>query len=332
MKKFIRNFILFISIPLILLISLDLFLRSLNTLYTEKYDGLMLLKKDIEIIFLGNSHANYSINPLYIRNFKAYNLANVNQKIYFDKRLLKKVINDGVSNLKYVFISVDYHSLYSSSQGTKIDTWSYYANGIKYKNRNYIKENVSPSIWGYTSKVSINLLKKRVLQHLQEESTTINFDVERGINLNDTLTYGFIGFSGQAKNTFNENHYKLRAKGFMVSTINNEKNEIINDLKDFIIFLKNNKIEPILFSSPTFNDYNKFLDTTTINKNKTDINGICKEFNIQYWRYNEDLRFIKRDFYNADHLNKNGAKKFSSIINSKLLDYEKTRTHNTVYN
>ncbi len=322
MKKFIYKLILFSILPLLFILSFDLFLRNMNTLHTAKYDGLMKIKKDVEVIFLGNSHANYSINPYYFKNFNTYNLANVGQKIYFDKRLLKKAINDGVSNLKYVFISVDYHSLYKSTQGVR-NVWTYYSNGIKYKEQDYTKEIISPFLWGYTPRVSFSHLKKAILRKIYSDDFSIDFDVEKGVDTKDSLINGFIGLSGQNKKAFNEKNYKLRAKVFTEDILKSERREVIKDLKSFIVFLKNNNIEPILFSSPTFNEYNKFLDSATIARNKNDINSICKEFDIQYWRYTEDMRFLKKDFYDQDHLNKKGAVKFSTILNLRLLDYKK---------
>ena len=330
MKNFIQKLILFTLIPFLFITAFDVYLRKVNTLSSAKYDGLIDIKKNIDVVFLGNSHANYGINPYYFNNFNAYNLANVSQKIYFDKRILKKAMNDGVSNLKYVFISVDYHSLYRSSQGLR-NTWYYYKHGIKYKNKKYVKERISPFIWGYTPKVAVSLLKKEITRSIWHPNSVINFDVENGVDLNDTLINGFIGYTVQNKMLFNKLKYKTRAKSFKENSLESERREVIVDLESFIDFLKKNNIEPILFSSPTFREYNQYLDSVTIQKNKNDIKKICKKFDIQYWRYNEDIRFLYEDFFDPDHLNKKGAAKLSSILDSRLLDYEKVRTHNNVY-
>ncbi|MGM5471340.1 hypothetical protein ACS386_13765 [Flavobacteriaceae bacterium LMO-SS05] len=327
MKKFIRKLILFTIIPLLFVLAFDVYLRNINTLLSAKYEGLMEAKENIDVVFLGNSHASYSMNPYFFKNFNAYNLAEDNQKIYFDKRILKKAIDDGVSNLKYVFISVDYHSLYTSSQGIR-NVWTYYKNGIKYKNQNYLKAEISPFLWGYTPKVAVSLLRKEIIRRIKYDYSVIDFDVQKGVNLNDTLTNGFIGLSGQDKMSFNELNYKVRAESFQENNLVSERKEVVADLESFIVYLKKNNIKPVLFSSPTFSEYNQFLDSVTIQKNKNDLNKICKKFNIQYWRYNEDVRFSNLDFYNQDHLNKRGAAKFSSIIDSRLLNYDKARTHN----
>lgn len=290
----------------------------------------MNVKKSTEVLFLGNSHANYSISPSNFKDFKVYNLANVNQLIYFDKRLAIKAINDGVSNLKYIFISVDYHSLILSSQGTR-NVWSYYANGIKYKNQSYTKEIISPFIWGYTPKVSVSLFKKYIIRKIRYGNSALNFNVEEGVDITDYLDNGFVGFEGTDSLSFNAENYIQRADSFKEDTLKSERLEIIKDLCSFIVFCKSNDIEPILFSSPTYKDYNEYLDKNQIKRNLEDIDRICKIYNIQYWRFDEDNRFIKDDFYNQDHLNKKGAQKFSTILNNKLKKHDKGRTHNMRY-
>ncbi|MGQ1909308.1 hypothetical protein ACT3CE_05925 [Marinifilum sp. RC60d5] len=293
-----------------------------------KYNGLLNAKDSIQVLFLGNSHANYSVNPCMLEDFIGYNIANVSQQIYFDKRLTIKAINEGVRNLKYVFISVDYHSLFTSSQGVR-DIWSYYANGIKYKNKDYIKSTVSPFIWGYTPKVSLSLIKKRVLNTLKyRNDSIINFNVENGVNITDHLCGGFIGLEGLNNYSFNNLSYKKKASNFKENINKSERVEVIKDLNSFILFLKNKNIEPVLFSSPTYREYNKYLDKKQIKRNIEDIDNICQKYNIQYWRFNEDCRFLKKDFYNQDHLNKKGASKFSIILNKKLKMYDKLRMHN----
>jgi len=112
MKKFIIKTIILSSLVFIIIAGFDIWLRNKNSSYKQKYNGLIEAKDSVQVLFLGNSHATYGIDPMQFDNFYAYNLANVNQSIYFDKRLTLKAIKNGVINLKFVFISIDYHSLY----------------------------------------------------------------------------------------------------------------------------------------------------------------------------------------------------------------------------
>ena len=87
-----------------------------------------------------------------------------------------------MKKLKYVLISLDYHSLYFSKQRGERNIWSYYGNGIKYPNENYFKANLSPLIFGYSPLISYSLIKKDLKSRWNRKkfSNYINFDTEAG--------------------------------------------------------------------------------------------------------------------------------------------------------
>ncbi len=320
MKRFIRKTVLFIVIPMLATILFDFWLRNQDSLYKEKYNGAINQKDSIQVLILGNSHATYAVDPACFEEYYAYNIANVNQFIYFDKRLTLKLINEGIPNLRYVFISVDYHSLYNSSQGIR-DIWSFYGNGIKYKDKDYTYCNISPFLWGYTPSVAFSLLKKKLIRYWHYgDRPILDFDVEQGVSITDTIYRGFISYTDTDYDSFNKLKYKNRAEEFDEPEIS-EREDVLNDLTDFIIQLKKDSIIPILFSSPTYIEYNSYLNSEIIRCNQININGICSKYNLEYWDCTKDINFKKEDFYNYDHLNKRGAKKFSKILANKLHEY-----------
>lgn len=321
MHRFLKKLSLILILPILSIVVFDIWLRNINTSYTEKYDGLMAQKDSVQVLFLGNSHANYSIDPTAFPNYYAYNLANLNQRIYFDKRLTLKAIDEGVQNLKYVFISLDYHSLYSSNQGQR-EIWSYYGNGIKNEDTNYFLANLSPLFWGYTPKVSFALLKKKIKNKVKYRGLkTIDFDVEDGVNVTDTVKQGYIGRMGQNKYALTPQQFKNRVNYFNEPE-ESIRNEVILDLTDFIKKLKEKNIEPILFSSPTYTAYNEYLDTNILQQNAADIAEICTTYNVSYWDYMNSNKFDLDDFYDSDHLNKKGAIKFTQMLSNRLDTYE----------
>ncbi len=324
MHRFLKKLILISILPILSIVVFDIWLRNLNTSYSEKYDGLLAQKDSVRVLFVGNSHANYAIDPTAFSKYYAYNLANVSQKIYFDKRLTLKAIDAGVENLKYVFISVDFHSLYTSRQGQR-EIWSYYGNGVKHHDRNYFLANLSPLFWGYTPKVAWALLKKKIKNRLKYNGEKIiDFDVETGVDVNDTVAHGYIGYTGQNKYRLTPESYRNRADHFKEPK-DSMREDVILDLKDFITKLKEKDIEPILFSCPTYAGYNQYLDTNILNQNAADIGEISKAYNIQYWPYMDSDKFSLDEFYDSDHLNKKGAKKFTKILSDRLNDYEKAK-------
>ena len=318
MKNFLKKISLFILIPVVLTFIFDLWLHNMNTIYKEKYTQALLAKDSIEVLILGNSHANYGVDPAGFDSY-AFNLANVNQSLYFDKQITLSIL-DQLPNLKYVFISLDYHSLYFSDQGLR-NVWAYYGNGVKYKNEDYFLADLSPFLFGYTPKFATSLLKKSIINKIKyRKETFLDFDVEDGVDISKPMKKGFIYFDGVNENIFNENFYQARARLFNNVVENPEEmNEILVDLEDFIKVLKSYDITPILFTTPTYQVYNQFLISEKVKENTAIFQNLCDKYDIVYLDYMDLDEFDKSDFSSCDHLNHQGALKFGKILNDYLV-------------
>jgi len=319
MRSFLKKILFFIFPLFIFVIMMDLYLVNMNSLYKEKVSGLLDHANKIEILILGNSHATYGVDPSSFSAF-AYNIANVGQSIYFDKEITLRNLNK-LKSLKYVLISLDYHSLYFSRQRGKRNIWSYYGNGIKYPTDNYKKANISPFLFGYDPKVSFSLIKKNMIKKwkFRNQNYFIDYDVEHGVSLMDTTIKGYISFSGTEKNAFSNEFYINKIKGFdNLINYSTEKELVINEISQLITTLKKKGIKPIFFSTPTFKQYNTFLDSAIINNNLIDSKNLCKKYNIEFWDYAVNNNFIKEEFFNPDHLNKQGGTRFGKMLDSRL--------------
>ena len=322
MKLFLKK-ILFFVLPLFaFVLIMDFYLVNMNSLYKEKANGLAEHSNEIEILILGNSHATYGVDPSSFSIF-AFNIANVGQSIYFDKELTLQNLKK-LTNLKYVLISLDYHSLYFSRQRGERNIWSYYGNGIKYPSDNYKKADISPFLFGYDPRVSFSLVKKNILNkwEFRDEDYFIDYDVELGVSLTDTTVKGYISFSGTEQDVFNNEYYINRINGFdNLINSSTEKELVLNELGELISTLQSKGVKPIFFSTPTFREYNIFLDSSIINNNLIDSENLCKKYNIEFLDYSINHDFIKDEFFNPDHLNKKGAAEFSRILDSRLRLY-----------
>ena len=323
MKLFFKKILLFIFPLVIIVIMMDLYLVNMNSLYKEKANGLLEHANEIEILILGNSHATYGVDPSSFSTF-AFNLANVGQSIYFDKELTLQNLKK-LKNLDYVLISLDYHSLYFSSQKGERNIWSYYGNGIKHPSEDYNKADISPFLFGYDPRVSFSLLKKGILNKwkFRNHDFFIDYDVELGVLLTDTIEKGYVSFSGTDSTFFNTNYYTNKINGFdNLIKYSTEKELVKKELNQLIVALKNEGKQPILFSTPTFKEYNTFLDSSIINNTLIDAEMLCKEHDIEFWDYAINNDFIKNEFFNPDHLNKKGAERFSKMLDLRLKLYK----------
>lgn len=316
MVAFLKNIVIFSILPLLILVLSDSYLRNKNSLYKEKYNGVIENKQKIKILILGNSHANYGVDPTAFDKF-AFNLANVNQSFYFDKRITLKVL-DELEQLEYVLISADYHSLHFSSQGIR-NAWSYYGHGVKYKKDNYFFEDLSPSLFAYSPKVILSFLKRDFLNYKKYNGKGLDFPVQKGVFLLDTIKQGFVGYTGTDHQSFTKFNLERRASILNKKAKNDlESLDIQRDMISFIVLLKQKGITPILYTTPTFSGYNKYLDSITVSNEKLVFSKMATNYQIPFWDFMDSNLFGEEMFYDEDHLNKGGAFKFAKILNDSI--------------
>jgi len=288
MRLFLKNSLFFIVPILISFFIIELLTRNSNSIYKHKWEGFIAEAENIEVLILGNSHAADGIDPTQF-DLKAYNMAFGSQSLYFDEAITMKNLNK-MKNLKYVLISVDYHTLYSDHNELR-DIYYHYYYGIDYKDTNYWKEDISMLLeYGLRNSVKLHILNP---------------------------TYIFKnGYSGSYKETNYESltREKGRERVEMFKLNRGVNMQIVNRLNNFVEILKNNNITPIIITLPCHKNYRDFLDKKIIEENLKNINNLCLKYNIRYYNYlNEPLPDSL--FYNVDHLNFKGAKFFSLELN-----------------
>lgn len=316
MRIFFKKSLLFLLLPMAIVLTSDIILRNQNTLHKEKYEGAKEAVDSIEVIILGTSHAHYAVNPD-IFDLYAYNLANLGQSIYFDKRITLSLLPE-LKQLKYVFVSIDYHSLAFSSQFDK-DFWSYYGNGIKYKDENYFYANLSPTLFGYTPRVAFAMIKHRYLNIKNHGFDIIDFEVQDGVDIYKPAIKGYVGFDGRDTHNFNPDAYTVSSSWYTeVINKSDEKEEILADLEDFVQILLDNDITPIIITPPVYSEYIAYLNPSYINENIETSIEIAEKYGIEYWDFLSSDRFSIDDFYDMEHLNKTGASKFSVMLNDSI--------------
>lgn len=94
--------------------------------------------------------------------------------------------------------------------------------------------------------------------------------------------------------------------------------ENIRILREYISLLKSKEIIPIIVTCPTSKHYYSKFSLRIKEEYMELMNIIKNEFDIQVFDYFESNAFSDEDFYHVSHLNKNGAKKFTMLLNDRL--------------
>jgi hypothetical protein len=309
MKLFITRLLVFIFPLVLVLLVWELFLRGIETSYKIRNEQLVASAGEVELLILGNSHESCGLDT---RQFSlyAFNLAQVGQSLYFDKRIALNYI-DRLKKLKYVLIGVDFHSLYFSDEGIR-DLWSYYGYGVDCKNN-------LPALWKYSylAGYKVGMTKEFMGRFLDKRYRLIKaLDLEPGMYFDEPLVKGFVPLMNRTD--LQARYCKERADDFnRIVHQSQERGDIISDLEDFVNTLKKRNITPILLTMPCYGPYRELLDPRVREQNKTDIQGISDKFHIPWWDYFQ-LPLSADCFANCDHLNARGAAIFSGVVNRRM--------------
>ncbi|MBN8704526.1 MAG: hypothetical protein J0L62_01520 [Bacteroidetes bacterium] len=96
--------------------------------------------------------------------------------------------------------------------------------------------------------------------------------------------------------------------------------ENISLLLKMINWSNEKKVQLIFVTLPAFESYRNNLNSNQLNFTIDEIKKIVSKYkNCSYFNFIADTNFVAQDFYDGDHLSEIGAKKISTIINSKIM-------------
>ena len=300
MKQFARSFIIFIMPVLLLGICCEILLRKIPNDYSFKSNHLNIHSDTIETLILGSSHAFYGINPEYITS-KSFNAANISQSLNYDWEILKKY--DGKwGNLKCIVVPVDYFSLFSRLE-TGVESW---------RVKNYIiyfgmhtSNKIADHTELFSNKLSINL-SRLYSYYFHKKSNITCSDLGWGTNYNSSNKKDLTetGKSAAKRHTKKDEKYYT---------------ENLNILTSIIEFAKKRNIKILLVTFPAYHTYTENLNHYQLNRTINTIYQLNKTYsNISYYNLLYDTTYTETDFYDADHLNEIGAKKFTKALDSLI--------------
>ena len=308
MKKFINNSILFSSIVFLGLFILEIGLRKIPNEYNNKKNYILNYGKLVEVLILGSSHTFYGINPIEINHFKAFNFAFPSQTIFLDKELLKKY-SEHLKNLKVIIIPISYFSLFSSMDKGK-ENW-------RLKNYNLYLDIQTTKKIEYNLEIFNGKLKENI----------IKFGLYYGRNYSQPIYINSLGFGYRTVDEIVKNNFIISAnESIKRHSFNLTSEDIKNDINlnieslDYIeSFAKNNNIKLIYISTPVNKSYYKLINKNQFNYMLNFINKRKDNKKIFYFDFTNNHNFKDIDFWDADHLNRRGAKKLSNTLDSLLL-------------
>jgi hypothetical protein len=301
MRIFINKSVFFILPLLIMLVCMEVLLRSIPNDYSYKKNYLDTNSNNIEILCLGSSHAYYGINPVYFGK-KSFNASHKSQLLDYDLKIFRKY-QDRLNSLKYILIPISYFSLYSKLD-KGIESW-------------HVKDYVlyydmsSSNIKDYSEVLSMN------------SGTNVKRIISFYIMKKQPITCSELGYGLDYASNNQQDLIKTGVTAAKRHTINNDTffNENLVNLKAIIELAKKNKVKIIFYTPPAYYTYRNNLSTDQLERSINAIRKMRREYeNIFYINYMNDERFVKSDFYDADHLNEIGAEKLTKMLDTLIRD------------
>jgi hypothetical protein len=302
MRKFIFKTLIFMLPICLIALTMEILLRLIPNDYYFKKKFLDAHSNDIETLILGNSHSYYGINPIYFSN-NSFNASYISQSLNYDLKILKKYEHNW-SKLKIIVLPISYFSLLVKLDAAS-DSWRV-KNYIIYYGIN-ISNGMAYHTEMLSNKLSVNV--KRIISFYLKRNTAITCS---------SLGWGVSYNSKNARDLVETGKDSAKRQ-----TILDFKyfNDIVSTLKSIIEFGRMYNIKIVLFTPPAYETYFENLNKEQLKKTIQTAEDISNQFeNCMYFNFLENKSFTKLDFFDADHLNENGAEKLTLLINNKIKD------------
>lgn len=286
-------------LPVVLIaIVIEVAIRAIPNDYKVKQHYLDSHANEVEVLFLGSSHMYYGVNPEFISK-KSFNAAYVSQSIDYDLALYKHYEKQ-FKKLKYLVIPVDYFTLYTSLE-TGDERW---------RIKNYALYYGIPNL---PFSAHFELLNGK-FEHAVDR-LSYYFTFQSPITCN-ALGFG-TAYTASKSLELNENG-KLAAKRHTASNFKPSA-RLVEAFRQFIELTSKKGVKLLFVTCPAYSSYVAHLQPKQLHEMHCFIAKIQRNNpHVLYVDYLQHPAFNSSDFFDGDHLNDRGAKKFSMVLNSVL--------------
>jgi len=302
--RVLAKLFILLSPILILFVIVEYLTRYIPNSIQEKKQLFETRIKFTEVLVLGASHALYGINPDYF-SCSGFNLSNVSQSLFYDTEITMKYL-DRLTRLKAVIITIFYPSFWFELSDS-FENWRDYlyfrSYGIKYPGlKVFTLETISYAAI-YPRKLLIQFCRdptRFTTEKLHENGWILSPPAQDVSGIDDIAGLDRFKYHHslvKRSNLFRNLHYLAR----------------------IMAELQKRNIKIFFVTVPVYKTYSKYIDQKIENENHRVIDELCSRYGCKYFDYSKDSRFIMSDFYDSDHLNREGAKKFSMILNKDFV-------------
>lgn len=299
MKPFLTKLMLFL-LPLVIVGGLaEGTLRSIPNSYTTKAEAMERKANTIEVLFFGSSHTLFGIDPS-VMTVEGYNLANPSQSLDLDYRLYQRFAPQ-LPKLTTVVITVSSFSLFTSL-ASGVESW---------RMANYALYYDLDLPWTLQNQTELfsNSFKSSALKlwsflvNGQDQSRVDAFGYQ---SKDPLISVDMVqsAIKASARHTFTD-WSQLETQTQILSAFITEANQ------------RGHRV--ILLIPPASSMYVERISTAQMEKTREVLSELAQSNPmVTLVDLLEDPRFELNDFYDADHLNQNGSRKLSALLDTLI--------------
>jgi hypothetical protein len=281
-------------------------LTALPNKFSKKAALLARTSTDIEVLVLGNSQEVDGIDPSHF-HYHGFNMASDGQSLYEDTRIILR-FGSSLSRLRLVMFPADYVSLESPPEG-----WGQGARQVFYNRYYHIRPPLSRLRLElhYFSLVATYGIRPSIDSLLRGQPP-------EDVSASNTTDTGFVRIAGSLSTNAVETD---RAAAVMVQAHEAQMEqkyikENVAYLREALTWCKSKNVKVVFITTPVYKSYSDHIDTKRFTLMQESIQNLCTEYSAYYFNFRSDNRFAdaRSDFRNSNHLNPQGARIFSEIV------------------
>ncbi len=304
--QFLKYCLLFFIPVIVIYCILEILALNLPINYKVAGDYLNSHSQKIELMALGSSQVKCGFNPA-LSNKTAINLASTSQHHKEDFLILQGTI-DRLPKLKYVLFEVSYMHLelpYHPNDYWKNNIYLKYYKVNAFERSAYFKDKLvylsNPQF--YSAKLKDYYIYKDDKVHLNK----FGFDTNNYYSSFNKLDYD--------TSKITNNYFKIYTK---------ENLDIFKTNTAYLFkmldYMQSKNLNVIICTVPVYKTYLNKRNPNIVRRRDSILSVIKKKYSnvVVLNEENDSLQFTVKDFLNENHLNPDGAKKFTALVNQKL--------------
>lgn len=266
--------------------------------YNQKeFENTIIDLEEVHTLILGDSHAEYGLNPQLIPNSKNYSQPS---ETYLNSYLKLEWLTRK-NNIETLILPISYNNLSGYNDLKYIDEkWSYEMFSRMHFLLNPWRKDFSFSFDKYA------FLKTFLKQRLLYKSSNYTPFLGEYHFITDSLAHE------DATKIINTHFYKNEKQSFALSQNN------LSALDSIITFCQEKNIDLHLVSIPLYDSYIKSVPSKYIHALDSLLTKFGALKSVHVYNFTNEYRYNKKYFFDPSHLNKSGADHFSSIISRSI--------------